>query len=54
MLKMTYNEYIRKLASFDYIIKTTKNYKTKRDFTKAREKLIKKRRTQNAISINGN
>lgn len=43
---MTFAEYINKLASYDYIIKTTNNYKTKRDFTKARERLIKKRKNK--------
>lgn len=52
---MTYNEYIRKLAGYDYIIETTKNYKTKRDYIKARNNLIKKwKGMNNAISSNGN
>lgn len=52
MLKMTYNEYIRKLASYDYIIETTKNYKTKRDYIKARNDLIKQWRTQHNVNTN--
>lgn len=43
---MTFNEYISKLSSYDYIIETTKSLKCKRDYIKARNRLILKYRKE--------
>lgn len=43
---MTFQEYISKLSRYDYIIETTKSSKCKRDYIKARNKLIIKYRKE--------